>query len=407
MTLSMSFVERILSASPLVVVLLVWCVMPGRADGQARPAMERAIGTVSKIDGDSLTIVPDSGGEVKANLSSSTRMLRVAAGEKDLKNATAITLRDLQVGDRVLVRGQTAADGHAITALALVVMKQVDVSAKQKQDEADWQQHGSGGLVTAVDAVRGTITLSSGGLGQSRSVLVRTTKDTILRRYAPNSTKFNEARPAPLDQIKAGDQLLARGEFSKDRSSLNAEEVVSGTFRNIAGNVTGVNPEANTVTVQDLIAKSEVQMKISPDSQIKKIPPEMAQRIAMRLKAEAGRGSGENGSEPPSGARTDQGSNEVREGAGRQGRGQAGRTGGGPDLQRLLGRLPSSALADLHRGDAVMVVSTLGEDPEKVTAITVLAGVEPILAAAPSRGASAALSVWALGAPSMEGVSEP
>ena len=39
--------------------------------------------------------------------------------------------------------------------------------------------------------------------------------------------------PRPSTQIQPGDQLRARGEKSADGTEITAEEVVSGTFRNI------------------------------------------------------------------------------------------------------------------------------------------------------------------------------
>ena len=69
----------------------------------------------------------------------------------------------------------------------------------------------------------------------------------------------------------------------------------------------------------------------------------------------------------------------------------------------MLSRLPNSTLADLQKGDAVIIVSTEGGDSNAVTAITLLAGVEAILTAAPSKSASSLLSPWSLGAPGAEG----
>jgi hypothetical protein len=63
----------------------------------------------------------------------------------------------------------------------------------------------------------------------------------------------------------------------------------------------------------------------------------------------------------------------------------------------MLSRLPNSTLADLQKGDAVMIVATEGSNADAVTAITLLAGVEPILTAAPNRSASSLLSPWSLG----------
>ena len=378
--------------------------------GSGGAQVSRAVGTIKSIQGDSITLSSDSGGEVTAKLASSTKIVRVPPGQKDLKNAVPLQAQDLQPGDRVLVRGQASADPHSIAALAVIVMKQSDVSAKQQQDREDWQKRGVGGLVSAVDASTGTISISSGGFGATKTISIHTSKDTALRRYAPNSVKFDDAKPAPLDQIKPGDQLRARGTRSEDGSQLTADEIVSGTFVNIAGTVTAIDPAANTMTVQDAIRKGPVVVKVSPDSQMKKLPAEFAQRIAMRLKAANGetgdqasgaQNGGTQGARPPSGVAAPGAGSQFPRGPGGM---QAERGNGGPpDLQRFLSRLPSSTLADLHKGDAVMIVSTLGGDSGAVTAITLLAGVEPILTVAPNRSASTLLSPWSLGASGGEG----
>jgi len=374
------------------------------------PQIAKAVGTIKNIQGDSITVAAESGGEVTAKLTGSTKILRVPPGEKDLKNATALQVQDLQPGDRVLVRGQasTNGDGHTIVALAVIVMKQADVAAKQQHDRDDWQKRGTGGLVTKVDAAAGTITISSSGIGANRSIAVHIAKDTVLRRYAPGSVKFDDAKPAPVDQIKAGDQLRARGTRSPDGGEVAAEEVVTGAFRNIAGTIKAIDGSSNTMTVQDAISRSAVVVKASPDSQMKKLPPEMAQRIAMRFKGAAGGGTedqpGANGQSSSGQDMREQGAR-ARPGTESQAaRGPGAGPGGNgpPDLQRMVSRLPNSTLADLQKGDAVMIVATEGSSPDSVTAITLLAGVEAILTAAPSRS-STLLSPWSLGASAGEG----
>jgi hypothetical protein len=372
----------------------------------------KAVGTIKSIQPDSITIASESGGEVTAKLADSTKILRVPPGEKDLKNATTLRAQDLQTGDRVLVRGQAStSDAHTIVALSVIVMKQADVTAKQQHDRDDWQKRGVGGLVTSADAAAGTITISFAGVGTTRTIAVHVAKGTILRRYAPDSVNFDDAKPAPIDQIKAGDQLRARGTRSADGSELTAEEVVTGSFRNIAGTIKAIDTASNTMTVQDAISKSAVVVKVTSDSQMKKLPPEMAQRIAMRLKGTPGGGSGgqtggtSQGQGMGSGQGAAPGAGGVRPGTDSQAHGPSGGPGGNgpPDLQRMLSRLPNSTLADLQKGDAVMIVSTTGGNSDAVTAITLLAGVEPILTAAPNRSASSLLSPWSLGATGGEG----
>src|SRR6202163_1235331 len=211
---------------PQVFLFTTWLLMalvtltlagPGYICAQGKPSassggaqVAKAVGTIKSLQTDSITVAAESGGEgdITAKLTGSTKILRVPPGEKDLKNATALQAQDLQMGDRVLVRGQASTDGdkHTIVALSVIVMKQADVAAKQQHDRDDWQKRGVGGIVTNVDTATGTITISSGGIGANRNITVHIniTKDTTLRRYASGSVKFEDAKPAPLDRIKAG-----------------------------------------------------------------------------------------------------------------------------------------------------------------------------------------------------------
>src|SRR6202140_707003 len=401
------------------------CAQSKPAGSSGDPQIAKAVGTIKSIQADSITVAAESGGEgdIIAKLTGSTKILRVPPGEKDLKNATALQAQDLQMGDRVLVRGQASTNGdkHTIVALSVIVMKQADVAAKQQHDRHGWQERGVGGIVTKLDTAAGTITISSSAIGANRSIAVHITKDTILRRYASGSVKFDDAKPAPVDRIKVGDQLRARGARNADGSEVTAEEVVSGAFRNIAGTIKAIDPASNTITVQDAITKSAVVVKVSSDSQMKKLPAEMAQRIAIRLKGAAGGGNGDQpgangqsngqsygqsmkdqGGAPGAGRARTSKSAESQAASG-PGGGQGGN--GPPDLQRMLSRLPNSTLADLQKGDTVMIVSTEGRDSGAgaVTAITLLAGVDAILTASPNQSASTLLSPWSLNASGGEG----
>jgi hypothetical protein len=160
----------------------------------------------------------------------------------------------------------------------------------------------------------------------------------------------------------------------------------------------------------DLLTKKPVVVRLSSQSQLRKLSPEVAQRIAFRLKAAAagssqtGNTSAAPGAAPSSGNRPAEGapaasaSQEARQpgGASSPGAG-SGRPGGGQvDLQQILSRMPAAPLTDFQKGDAVMVVST-DSGNSGVTAITLLGGVEPILAAAPSASQAMTLSPWSLG----------
>jgi hypothetical protein len=255
-----------------------------QAQATGQPAVARRIGAIKAITGNAITLTPDSGPDVAVTVQPNARILRIAPGEKDLKNAAPVQLQDLQVGDRVRVRGQASSDGATIAALEVVVIPHSDLQALHEQERADWQKRGLGGLVNAVDLGANTITISVTTLGGKKEIAVHTSKSTTFRRYAPDSVKFDDAKPSTLQEIRPGDQLRARGDRSPDGSEVTAEEIVTGSFRNVAGLVNSVDTSSGTITVQDLLSKKPVQVKITSDSQLHKLPPEMAQRIAMRLK---------------------------------------------------------------------------------------------------------------------------
>jgi hypothetical protein len=371
------------------------CVSAARAGARPAPqqsaqsATRQAVGSIQAINGNTITLKPDSGPDINVVAQGAIRLLRVAPGQTDLKNAEAIQVSDLQVGDRILVRGMPSADGQSFTASVIVAMKRSDVEAKQQRDREDWQKRGIGGLVSNLDANDRTVTITVAEAGATRSVAVHTTKETIFRRYAPDSVQFDDAKPSSLGEIKAGDQLRARGMRSTDGSEFAAEEVVSGAFRNISGTISNVDAAANALTVMDLATKKPVVVKISRESQVIKLPPQMAQGIAMQLKGRRGSQGGDasaaaGGEQRPAG-----------EAGGRGGRAPA-------DLQQVLSRLPKAGLADLQKGDAVMIVSTEGTTSGGVTAITLLAGVEPILQA-PGGAQGMTLSPWTIGGAPGEG----
>jgi hypothetical protein len=65
--------------------------------------------------------------------------------------------------------------------------------------------------------------------------------------------------------------------------------------------------------------------------------------------------------------------------------------------------MPAVKLADLQKGEAVMMVATQGSANSEPTAITLLTGVEPILTASPGgNGAAMLLAPWSLSMPSGE-----
>jgi hypothetical protein len=354
----------------------------------------KVVGTIQSLATNKLVVKPDDGADRNIAVQDTTHYLQVNPGEKDLKKAVPIHLQDLQTGDRVLVLGKDGQD-KSLAAGYVIVMKKIDLEARQRQEQQDWQKRGIGGLVSAVDPTSGDITIAMTSLAGKKVVTIHTTKATVVRRYAPDSVKFDEAKASTLADIKPSDQLRALGERNEDGTQFAADEIVSGSFRNIAGTISAIDAASGTMNVADSISKNTVQVKVTSESQLRKLPVPMAQRIALRLKgAAAGAGGGPGGASAGTGPTQSSGA----PGAANAGGEAAPARGAGGDLQQVLSRLPASGLSDFQKGDAVMIVSTEGTG-DAVTAIMVVGGVEPILTAAPKGGRDMVLSPWSLSAP--------
>jgi len=235
----------------------------------------------------------------------------------------------------------------------------------------------------------------------------------VLRRYAPDSIKFDDAKPAPLSEIKPGDQLRARGQKTADGKELTADEIVSGTFRSIAGILVSTDAAAGTITVTDLSTKQPVTLRVSADSQLRKLQPFLAQGIAMHLKAAAAEGTAAPNTGAPPASNAGQaatppagGAHRGGPGSGGPGAGMPGGNGqarGGGEFQQMIARMPAASLSDLMKGDALMIVATAGSSTAPSTVISLLGGVEPILQASSKVTPEMILSPWSLGAGGGEG----
>jgi hypothetical protein len=386
-----------------LVILVVAGLLPTASVAQdaGAPAAKPVtfLGTVQTLNGNTLTVKSDAGATMQVTVEENARLLRIEPGQKTLAGASPFSLADLQTGDRVMARGSASADGNSLAANTLVAIKGADIAQKQEKEREDWQKRGAGGLVKAVDPAAGTVTISSGA-GGTRTLIIHASPTTIVRRYAPGSVRFDQAVKGSVDQIKPGDQLRARGSKNDDGTTVEAEEIVSGSFSNLAGPIQAVNAAASTITVNDTATKKPVVISITPDSEVKKLDPAVAQRLAARMNGGGAGGAArrpDGSPAPPAGSAQGPAPGGPAAGAPGADRPGGGQGRGGPDIQQLLARSPSVALKDLSKGNMVIVVATEGQAPGTATAITVVAGVEPMLQASTSGSQAMLSSAWNLG----------
>ena len=356
---------------PVALALALSLVLVVGANAQTAT---KIVGTITAISGHTITVKPDQGPPLTLTVSDTARILRAEPGATKMSSAQPMPFSDLADGDRVLALVKNN------TAVIVVAMKHADIAERQLAEAAAWK-NGAGGLVKTVDAAAGIVTIASG----PRTVTIHITPKTAIRQYSADSALFAEAKPSTLAQIHPGDQLRVRGTKSADGAAITADGIVFGSFRNIAGTIVSIHPADQTVTVNDFLSRKPVVLHITAESQLHKLPPEMAQAVAARLKNSVG--ARNPGGKPPAQAppqsAPDGGSP-----------GQAG-SGRGGDLSQMLEQSPSATLSDLHKGDAVIIVASQGT-PASANAITLLAGVEPILRAFPSGNQSVFSASWNL-----------
>ena len=330
-------------------------------------------GTVVSVDAASgrITLKTDKGDVTTVTTTEKSFLRRLPPGETDAKKATPAGVADIAAGDRVAASGQFGADQKSFEAHTVLVMPKANVDAVHAKEEEDWQKRGTTGIVTAVNPAAKTIAIRA-GRGQ---YTVEAAAVTELLRYAPDSAKLADAKPGTLGEIRVGDELHVLGDKNAEGTAIQAEKVVTGSFRQIAATIDMVDAAGGTLRVKDLATKKGtiLELKITPDTVIRKLPEQMAAFMARRYNSTAAASAG--------GA--------ARGGAGNwpqggQGAGRGAGGGGRGDIKQMLDRLPAVQLADLKRGDAVMVSTTEGTDGTHLTGIMMLAGVEPLLTASPN-----------------------
>lgn len=335
-----------------------------------------ALGDVTAIDASNKQIrVKTKVGEVTVLLDDNTKYLRAVPGETTLKNATPITLAEIGIGDRVMARGKVAEDQKSVPARQVIVMSKAAITRKQEHDREEWQRRGIAGTITALNPEAKEITVLVRSREGAQPVIIGAGGNIVFRRYAPDSVKFSDAKASSFSELKVGDQLRALGERSADGTRFAPEEIVSGSFRTVAGTVTAVDTATGEVKINDLQSKHPLTILINQDSMLRRFPAEFGARMGMRAQ---GGGTGGPGAGPPS-QEGERRRPAAGAGAGAEGSRPRMGGGGGFDIERFIERMPELTVAELKPGDMIIVSSTSGADPSRLTAIKLVAGIEPLM----------------------------
>jgi hypothetical protein len=399
--------KRVLFATALAALTLAGdafaqaAQQPAAAENSALTA-NRVLGDVTEIDAAKRIIVvkvDKVDHAVAAALADSTQFFRAkpeALGRAESGKITPadldkIALADVGVGDRVVILGRTSDDRRAVMARVLVVAKKADIAGKHERDREEWRRRGMLGTVSAVDQAAKTITITTRTPEGPKPVVIEAGGERVsFRRYPAGSVKYAETQPSSLAEVRVGDQLRVLGERSADGARVTPEIVAFGSFRTLIAKVVGVDAANRVLRVSDEQNKRELQVSLVADSTVRRMPDMMGMMFARMA---AGGGPGMAGGRPggpgagqgggrPEGGRRQQGGQPQQGGEGQGGGPRRMMMGGGGfDVQEMIERLPQVQLAELKPGDVIIVSSTVGSDPARATAITILAGAEPILTA--------------------------
>jgi len=342
-----------------------------------------AIGEIKSIDSAAkqLTIQTDAGSTVTVSLSDKTTYKKLAPGEKSLTNATDVAVTDLAEGDRVMAQGTVAADQKSVPALRIIVMTKGDLAKKAEAERLEWRRRGILGVITALKPESKEITISNRTMAGTQAVVIPVSDKTDMRRYAPDSIKFADAKPSSFGELKVGDQLRALGDRApEDPLHFNPQKVVTGSFRTVGGVVTAIDPATGEIKINELEKKHPLTVVVKHDSVLRRFPSEMGMMGGLG-RGPGGPGGGAPGAGAP-GGQAAQGGGQTRPQGGSPGAGGPGgpRPGGGFNINDMLERLPVISIADVKVGDTIIVSSTQGVDPTRITAISLVTGADTLLA---------------------------
>lgn len=367
--------NRFYTLFAFILITVCAAVSFGQTAGNVKPSL--IAGDVVAVQAGKIVFTTKDG-EMIASLSEQTEFKKIPPDNRRMSAAVPAALQDIEAGDKIVVSGFPADDKKSVPARTVYLMSKSELAAAKAKEVEKWRTRGISGRVTAVDAATGQISIDVTSLGSTTKVVLTPKEQAKYLRYAPNSVAFSEAIPSKLSDIAAGDMLRAVGDRSADGASFTAEEVLTGAFQTSAGTVKSIDTAKNEIVITELQTKKDVTVSLGSASMMKKFPEQMAQMLAARQSGGEQRGPG--GAPGGQGASGGQGG-QMSPRANGGGQGGPGGPGGGSrgGIDEMLDRFPNVTVADLKVGDMIAVSSSKSSSPDRITAIKLLAGVEPFV----------------------------
>lgn len=353
-----------------------------------------ASGEVKSISEGKLT-VKTKDGDIDVILSAATTYKKIPPGPVSLKNAVDSSLTEISVGDKIMVTGLVAADKKSMPGKGVYLMTKADNAQRQTADADKWRTRGISGRVVSVNQLERKITIAIPRITGNVDVIVTVKDNAEIKRFPQGSYNYNDAKSGSIAEIQPRDEFRAYGERGADGTTFTAEGVLSGASAQVTvGTVKSVDVAKNEVIITDDQTKKDITVAIGPSTlYLKKYPAELVMRMGGMQGGTPGTGGptppGQSTGPTPPGQSAGPNPPGRPTGPGGPGPGGPGMGGGRGNINDILERAPSITLADLAAGEMVAIVTaSKPAENDKVNAIKLVSGVEPLIAMQRAAGAA-------------------
>jgi hypothetical protein len=330
-------------------------------------------------------------GDTTVKFDDKTQFLALGPGETDLTKAAPMKPEDLTAGDRILARVRTA-DPTGLPATRAIINRQSDIAKRDARTLEEWRTQSVAGLVGAVDAGAKTIMMKVRGATPAapvKEVAIDVSGKVTYERFSADTGKYE---PSDMAAVRMGDQIRVLGEKNGDVTAVKAVAMQTGAFATIPAQIKSLDAGTMEVSATNPATKKPVVISLKNFTVMKRLDDNVALMLARRLnptfQAAGGRGGQGGGGRGPEGG--------TPAAAGAAG-GRGGRGGAGMDPARIIEQQPTIQIADLKPGEPLIITGITSADGLKITAISLTAGVDPILRAAPNGGPDPLGGGWNFG----------
>lgn len=186
---------------PLRYAVLV-CLAIGITVAQEPPNRTNLLGVVEAVDpgNGQINLRTDDGKAVKLVLHTTARLLRLPPGDDRLANATPIPIKDIEVGDRIIARGELADDKTAMAVSTLVIMVKTDITINIEHLMTA-QELNQTGVATLSSRQKEALNRWLNGYTQRILSTVRTPKQERATGDAGHSTTYAQTTEPQLELV--------------------------------------------------------------------------------------------------------------------------------------------------------------------------------------------------------------